>query len=61
MIWSCLFCGGLTFVLALLTIKLPEINRRSLLALAFKLLVTLIAASFVASVIAGLHIPVVNH
>jgi hypothetical protein len=57
MINSCFACAALTFLLACFTIKLPEINRQSLLGLAFQLLATLIAASFVASIIAGLHIP----
>jgi hypothetical protein len=56
MVITCFVCGGLTFLLSLVTVKLPA-SRTGWTAAILKIGVTIIAAAFVASMIAALHIP----
>ena len=61
MILSCFVCGGFAGLLGFLTIKIPDLNRNTMIKLVFKLIVMVLAAVFMASIIAGLHIPVHEH
>lgn len=57
MIKTSIACGGLAFLLALFTIKIPTLSRSGFLRLALRLILTTIAAAFVATIITGLHVP----
>lgn len=57
MVWTCLTAGGLTFVLCFLAVRPNDLYKEGLLALAVKLIVTLLMASFIAVIMAALHVP----
>jgi len=61
MILSCFVCGGFAGLLGFLTIKIPDLNRNTMIKLLFKLVVMVFAAVFMASIIAALHIPAHEH
>ena len=61
MILSCFVCGGFAGLLSFLIVKIPGLSRYEMIKLAFKLVVMVLAAVFMASVIAGLHIPTHEH
>ncbi len=54
---TCIFCGGLAFLLAYFMVRVPNFNRFDLMALAMQLLATIIGALIIACTIAALHIP----
>ena len=54
---SCLVCGGMAGLLALLTVKIPDTSRNGLIVLAIKLSLTTLGAVAVAVMISALHIP----
>jgi len=61
MIFACLVCGSFAGMLSLLIVKVPELNRIVVMKLIFRLIVMVLAAIFMALIIAGLHIPVHEH
>jgi hypothetical protein len=61
MIVSCFICGGLAGLLGFFIIKIPELSLNTMIKLVFKLMVMVLVAVFMASIIAGLHIPVHEH
>ncbi len=61
MILSCFVCGSFAGLLSFLIIRIPELNRTTMIKLVIKLIVMVLAAVFMASIIAGLHIPSHEH
>ncbi len=61
MILSCFVCGGFAGLLSFLIVKVPELTRAQIIKLVLKLIVMVLATVFMASIIAGLHIPVHEH
>jgi hypothetical protein len=61
MILSCFVCGSFAGLLSFLIVKIPDLSRYEMIKLVFKLIVMVLAAVFMASVIAGLHIPTHEH
>ena len=57
MIGSSYFCGGLAAVLSLLTVRIPNLNKRGIVILGLSLGATLVGTFFVTSIITVLHIP----
>ena len=57
MIKTSIACGVLTFLLALFTIKVPPLTRPAISSFALRIILTTIAAAFVATIITGLHVP----
>ena len=57
MINSCLVCGAMACLLALITIKVPNLESKGLFVLAVKFGATILGATLVAIIISGLHIP----
>jgi len=54
--WS-FICGGLAALLSLLTVRVPNLNKRGITILVLSLCATLIGAFFVTTIITALHIP----
>lgn len=61
MILSCLVSGGFASLLSFFIVKVPELDRTAMIKLAFKLIVMVLAAVFMATIIASLHIPAHEH
>jgi len=57
MIKSSIICGVLAGILSLFTIRIPALNRRTLLVLALKLFLTLIGTLYITSIITAVHVP----